>query len=110
MASGDIQNPIQISIDSSGSAKGTLLKGLVYVILPVVLLSGIGYLIYNSIATRQLDLNFLHGRNDSDKYQNDKVKIQIEIKDLKTDVKENADRKNFEDVKQMVIQKYGNVK
>lgn len=99
-------NKIQVTMDSGG-VKGILTKGLMYVVLPFVLITGLGYFIYQGFAKRRVILNFVKGMNNSEIYSDKKTRWKLRVRELVPNVIESKDRENFEAVSKKVKEVYG---
>ncbi len=99
-------NKIEVMMNNGG-IKGVAMKGLMYVVLPFILLTGLGYLIYQGVTKRRVILNFVKGMNNSPTYQDKKTKWKLRVRELIPEVIDNKDKENFESVKQKVKEVYG---
>lgn len=98
--------PMQVILDSGGM-KGIALKFVMYFLLPLLTIIGLGYFGYDTFQKRKFSVQTTKSGNESDKYEDDSVEIQIKVESLKPSVKQDSDVDNFKKVQMKIKQKYG---
>lgn len=95
---------IKIVIENGG-IKGTLVKVLLWTLIPLVILLIIGYFLYSSYFTRKSNIDTGRGQNNSVRYTDDNTDWNVQVIDINNNARED-ELKKFEQVVNKVKELY----